>query len=127
MNFELLNITMHDGSRQFASLPESRSWYALRDHLARLPGAAVTDFITVGVTEVWIDFTYRGYAFTINNQFGEYWFFVQQPDCPNSVLSEVADYCRRLLARHFGQSLLRLWDTLRAFGQSQSKHENRAA
>jgi len=123
----LLNITMNDGSRHFASLPESRSWYALRDHLSRLPGASVTGFLTDGVTEAWIDFSYRGHLFAINNQFGEYWFFVQKPECSDSVLSEVADYCRRLLARRFGQALFRLWDTLRMFGQSQSSHGKRAA
>ena len=32
MNPELLNVTMADGSRQFAILPQSRSWKALRNH-----------------------------------------------------------------------------------------------
>jgi hypothetical protein len=62
---KLLNIAMPNGIRQFASLPESRSWWALRDHLARLPGVTITDFVTDGVTEAWIDFTYRGHSFTI--------------------------------------------------------------
>jgi hypothetical protein len=118
---------MHDGSRQFASLPENRSWWALRDHLTRLPGASVTGFLTDGVTEAWIDFTFRGYSFTINNQLGEYWFFVEEADCPDAVLSEAADHCRRFLARRSGQWLLKMWDTLRAFGQDQRSHKNRAA
>jgi hypothetical protein len=66
---------MSDGSRKF---------------IADLPGAAVTDFITDGVTEAWIDFTLEGEHFTVNNQLGEFWFFVRNPG-----------------ARHCGQLLLR--------------------
>jgi hypothetical protein len=126
MTSELLNITAKDGSRQFASLPESRSWYALRDHLTRLPGVTVTEFLTDGFTEAWIDFSFRGHSFTVNNQWGEYWFFVRQPECPDAILSEVTDYCRRFLAKRFGQSFRRLWDTLRAFRESKDAHDKRA-
>jgi hypothetical protein len=89
---------MNDGSRQFAALPESRSWYELRDHVSRLSGAKVADFVTDGVTEAWIEFTYRGQAFTINNQFGEFWFFVRDPGCSADILTEVVSHCQSLLA-----------------------------
>jgi hypothetical protein len=93
----LLYHTMHDGSRQFAALPESQPWTTLRDHLVRLPGAQITDFLTDGVTEAWIDFCYRGHAFTINNQYGEFWFFVRDPHCADEILVEVVAYCLKLL------------------------------
>ena len=45
-----------------------------------------------GVTEAWIDFTFEGHAFTVNDQFGEYWFFVADPTCPDSVLRAVLNH-----------------------------------
>ena len=94
---QLLNMTMNDGSRHFAALPESKSWYELRDCIAALPGAQVTDFITDRVVEAWIDFTYRGHRFSAKNQFGEFWFFVQDPACREEILDEVALHCAGLL------------------------------
>lgn len=96
---ELENTRMHDGSRHFVSLPESESWYRLRDHVASLEGAVVTSFLTDNVTEVWIEFVFADNQFTINNQFGEYWFFVENPSCDDAVLSHVAFHCTRLLGR----------------------------
>ncbi len=84
---------MLDGSRHFVSLPETRSPDALRDHIARLPGAVVTKFVFDGIVEAWIVFRYGGHEFSVNNQFGDYWFFVQDPACPDSTLQEVAAYC----------------------------------
>jgi hypothetical protein len=39
-------------------------------------GAVITQFLTDGVTEGWIDFTYRGSDFSVNDQFGSYWFLL---------------------------------------------------
>jgi hypothetical protein len=44
-----------------------------------------------------IDFTYAGHSFSINDQFGRYWFFVQAADCPDDLL--------RAVLAHFGQLL----------------------
>ena len=84
---------MNDGSRHFGDLPESLGWYQLRKHIEHLDGAQVTDFITDNITEVWIDFAYRGHQFSINNQFGEYWFFVENPQCSDELLQAVLDHC----------------------------------
>ncbi|HEX3525504.1 MAG TPA: hypothetical protein VH988_00425, partial [Thermoanaerobaculia bacterium] len=84
---------MSDGSRHFVSLPETRSPDALRDHLTGLPGAVVTGFVFDGIVEAWIDFRYGGHEFSVNNQLGEYWFFVQDPACPDTTLQDVAAYC----------------------------------
>ncbi|MHB1036183.1 MAG: hypothetical protein ACYC35_29855 [Pirellulales bacterium] len=93
----LMDWRAHDGSRQFAAIPEVVSWAALRDHIAALPGAQITRYLTDQVTEVWIDFSYRGYAMSVNNQFGEFWFFVDDPNCPDSILISVCEHCTQLL------------------------------
>ena len=93
---ELLNVVMNDGSRRFGELPQTVLWYGLRDHIERLDGAEVTNFITDNVTEAWIDFSYRGYRFSVNDQFGDYWFFVDDPKCPDKVLEAVLSHCEML-------------------------------
>lgn len=61
----------------------------MRSHLWKLIDARETDFLTDHVTEMWLDFEYRGRSFSINNQFGDYWFFVNEPECPDEILLEV--------------------------------------
>ncbi len=93
----LLNMIMNDGSRHFGDLPETASWYKLRSHIGKLEGAEVTGFITDHITEAWIDFTFLGYNFSVNNQFGSYWFFVKDPECPDNILEKVLEHCSLLL------------------------------
>lgn len=93
---ELLNIVMNDGSRHFGDIPALVDWHTLRHHIAQLEGAAVTGFVTDHVTEAWIDFTYRGHRFSANDQFGDYWFFVDDRNCPDDTLIEVLDHCRKV-------------------------------
>ena len=88
---------MHDGSRQFGELPQTALWYELRDHIEKLAGAAVTNFVTDNVTEAWIDFSYRGYRFCVNDQFGDYWFFVADPTCSDGILQSILAHCKLLL------------------------------
>lgn len=90
---QLIDMRMADQSRCFICLPESVAWSDLRDHISRMPGAVVTAYVTDHIVEVWIDFTYREQLFSVNNQFGEYWFFVTQPDCSDAILTEVALHC----------------------------------
>ena len=61
----LLDLRMKDGSRHFAALPETYD------------------------VEAWIDFKYRGHSFTLNNQCNEWWFFVDDPACPDGILRQV--------------------------------------
>lgn len=137
MNPELLNVAMNDGSRQFAILPQSRGWNDLREHLSRLPGAKITEFVTDGVTEAWIDFAFREHAFTVNNQFGEYWFFVQRPDCPDAVLTEVVAHARKILTNSkkadakaiqdaIRKALMQDWDPIgvKAVPQAQDEYDS---
>lgn len=93
-------MIMNDGSRHFGALPQTVLWYELRDHIKKLAGATVTGFITDDVTEAWIDFTYRGQQFSVNDQYGEYWFFVADPQCPDELLTAVLAHCSLLLEPH---------------------------
>jgi len=92
----LLNERMHDGSRQFAALPQSRPPLRVLIHVLALPGALPTAYVP-SVVESWIDFRYKGHKFSVNNQFGEFWFFVQDATCPESVLARVAAHFAKLL------------------------------
>ena len=90
---------MHDGSRQFAELPEVCSWHDFRRHIERLSDATVTKFLTDDITEMWLDFSFRGHAFTVNNQCGDFWFFVSDPACPDDVLTAIVEHCEPILVR----------------------------
>ena len=90
---KLKNQRMNDGSRHFASFPEGWPWSDFRDHIQQLPGTTITGYLTDDVTEVWIDFTYRDYKFSVNNQFGEFWLFVDDPACPDEVLNSIVEHC----------------------------------
>lgn len=94
---ELFDMRMNDGSRHFADMPETVYFDTVADHAETLAGAEVTNFISDGVVEMWLDFTFRGHKFSINNQFGDYWFFVDDPECPEEILLEVCDHFRKLL------------------------------
>lgn len=89
----LIDLRMHDGSRHFGSFVEHREqrpdWELLRVAIAFLPGAVETGFVTDHVTEAWLDFTFEGHIFSLNNQQGEWWCFVQDPAAPDDVLRAV--------------------------------------
>lgn len=96
----IFDLRAADGSRHFACLPQTQMWTKVRDHIDSLSGAVLTTFVCDNITEAWIDFTYRDHNFTINDQYGEYWFFVQDPVCPNEILDEVVQHFRLLLNEH---------------------------
>jgi hypothetical protein len=52
----------------------------------------------IGLGESRIDFEYRGHAFTVDDQLGEYRFLVADPSCPRDVLDPVAEHASRILA-----------------------------
>ena len=83
-------ITLTFMNKGFCRFPQTRSWHEAREHLAELQGVAVTDATDAPVVGSWIDFTFRGHSFTINAESGEFVFFVEDTDCPESVRAEVA-------------------------------------
>lgn len=96
---KLFDFRMHDGSRNFADLPEVIFFDKLREIAKLLEGAAETAFVTDWVTEVWLDFDFRGYKFSINNQNGDYWFFVENPECPDKILLEVVEHFQSFIMK----------------------------
>lgn len=94
---KLINDIMHDGSRLFILIPQERDPIAVVWTILRLKGAWPT-FVLPSLDQWWIDFRFRGHRFTINDQFGDYWFFAQDPNCPEVILQEVADYFSQRLS-----------------------------
>lgn len=88
---------MNDGSRHFGDLPQTASFDEMREHARKLSGVKETGYITDNITEMWLELTYRGHKFSINDQYGTFWFFVEDRDCPDSVLSEVLEHFGSLL------------------------------
>ena len=89
---KLFDHRMADGSRNFADLPEVAWFDNMREHLGRLVGARETEYITDRVTEMWLDFDFQNYHFSVNNQYGWYSLFVDNPECSDAVLTAVIDH-----------------------------------
>ena len=61
------------------------------------PSAQPTGFSGPESVEAWLHFDYAGQRFSINNQNDEYWFFVDDPRCPESLLDFVLKNFAKLL------------------------------
>ena len=85
-------------NHSFCRFPQTRFWHELRDHLSALPGVVVTDFTDAPIVGSWLDFTFSGHHFTINAESGEFVFFVEDTDCPESVRAEITSHFESLLA-----------------------------
>jgi hypothetical protein len=48
---------------------------------------------------MWLEFDFRGHKFSVSNQFGDYRFFIENPECPDEILLEVIAHYRKLLER----------------------------
>lgn len=90
MNGAIFNFTMHDGSLHFLCLPEVVLADQLVERINACGGMKVREFL-YSVAESWIDFEFLDRQFTINTQFGEYRFFVDDPNCSADVLIAVLD------------------------------------
>lgn len=96
LDAQITTTLMKDGSRHFLSLPESCSSNTLKTHLERIPGIRVCDTMQGGF-QWWMSFQCLGWRFSINNPFGEFWFFVEDANCPEEIL--------RCLTRRLSASL----------------------
>lgn len=96
---DLFDMRMNDGSRHFVDMPEVVFFDEVADHVEELEGAEITEFITDGVLEMWLEFEFSEQNFSVNNHLGDYWFFVRDPNCPEEILFEVIDHFRQLLER----------------------------
>lgn len=94
---KLLDDRMHDGSRNFALLPQSRSSLRVMLHVMSLRAALPTAYLPSAIAGTWIDFRYKGHRFSINSQYGDYWFFVKDASCPEPILGTVVAHFELLL------------------------------
>jgi len=113
VSHKLFDMRMADGSRHFGGLPETYDaacpeWERIRDAVPRLAGATLTGYVTDEVTEAWIDLSFGGHAFSLNNQQGQWWLFVADPACPDETLLAVLE--------HFEATLLPSVALARSFG-----------
>lgn len=92
-----LESLMNDGSRHFVDMPEVVFFDEFCEHTEKLEEAEITEFVTDGVVEMWLDFEFRGHKFSVNNQLGDYLFFVEDPECPEEILLEIIAHFRKLL------------------------------
>lgn len=98
----LINSLKHkrpSDARHFVDFPEVIFFDEFKDHLELLEDLEITEFEIDGVVEMWLEFLFRGQHFYVNNQFGDYQFFVKEPKCPEEILLEIADHFRRLLEK----------------------------
>ncbi len=96
MNGKLFSFILPNGSRNYADLPEFYPWDVLRDHLKKLFGSRETAYVSDNVTEFWLDFDFRDNKFSINNQSGEFWFIVEDPNCSDVILIEVIEHFEKM-------------------------------
>lgn len=90
---------MKDGSRLFAEFPQSIFFDEFYDYTKKLGNVANVEIITDGIVEMWVDFEYRKNKFSVNNQFGDYWFFVEDANCSDGILLEVCEHFRPILEK----------------------------
>lgn len=82
---------MHGGSLHFAIFSDTIAPLSVPLKIIRLKGAFPTAYVP-GLDETWIDFRYRNHKFSIHRTLGDYWFFVENPDCPESILDRVSQH-----------------------------------
>lgn len=92
MPVHLINELMPGGSRLFFTWPQNCSplrllWLILR--LPALPTAYLPGLVT---GETWIDWRWRGHRFSAHSIYGDFLFFSENPDCPETLLRTLAEY-----------------------------------
>lgn len=92
-----LKIRINAGWRHFVDLPEIVFFDDFYDHTEELEDAEITGFDLDGVVEMQLEFEFREHKFFVSNQFGDYWFLVEDPNCPDEILLEIIEHYRQLL------------------------------
>ena len=80
------------GQLNFYDHPGTTPWNVLERRLRKLEGLEFKG-VYPGLAQAWIDFKFQGHEFSIDTQWGDYWFFAEDPTCPTDILSKVADQC----------------------------------
>jgi hypothetical protein len=93
----LIDERTGDGSRHFASLPQTATWGTVCDYVLLLPGAEMVNFVADGPAKAWLDFRFRRHRFLINARHGFFRLYVCDPQCPDLILYQVGYHLERLL------------------------------
>ncbi len=85
--------------RHFVDFPEVVYSDDLADHIAELPGCEITRFEADGIVSAVIEFEFAGHKFEVNNDFADFRFYVEDPECDEDILLELINHLRQLLER----------------------------
>lgn len=103
MNLKISDLReekLNDGSRHFVDFPMETAFFdEFADHVKNLEGAEITEFITDGVVEMWLELTFWGHKFSVINQLTDYWFFVEDANCLEEILIKIINHFRKLLVK----------------------------
>lgn len=99
MRIDELRDNMNDNARHFVDLPEVIFFDELSDHLEELPGYQLNEFEVDGVVGLWIEFEWANNKFFVDNQPGDYRFYVEDPKCEEGILLEISNHLRSLLEK----------------------------
>jgi hypothetical protein len=80
---------MVDGSQHRAEVPW-RPPLALKQQLLRTPGMRLVPF-TTSPAEARVDFEYAGHSFTAHDPLNDFWLFVSNAKCQESVLRRIVE------------------------------------
>ncbi len=94
---EDLRENLSDNARHFADFPGVIFFDDFADHIEELFGAEITRFEADGTIEMWLEFDFRKQHFIVDNKFGDYEFYVENAECPEYILLEIANHFRQLL------------------------------
>jgi hypothetical protein len=78
-----------DDRLQFLHLPTSISWDELIASIRKLEKTKIKTFLPDHINGSWLDFSFSSYEFSINDQLGTYWFFANDPSCPEDILLQL--------------------------------------
>jgi hypothetical protein len=95
IGMKLIDIRTRDGSRHFLSLPQLAAWIVLRRHALQLPQLKILNFMEGDDLQARLEFSFLGHRFLIQHIDRQHHFFVNDPDCSDLIVYQVA--------RHFSQ------------------------
>ena len=76
---------------------ETLTFEQLPLQIIKIDGVAITGILTDNVVEIWLDFDFHGASFSVNNQFGEFWFFAESEDCSDDILSDISRHLKTVM------------------------------
>ena len=97
------------------------SFRSLRKHLRRLPGLRVTKVRSWPLTDdVWIWFEYKGYRFSIDSPFVDYWVHRESDECSDEAFQEVIKHLRGYQLPRFRRWLVSFSEKWRRRGRANN-------